>query len=96
MTRYKSALSVLLRTAAAGLLAAAVAAPASAYVVVTVDNQVYEVPTRPEIRDNMVFFVLDGRPVSLRYDFHRRRVEQQLHRDLSHAPAGTYAGHSAR
>jgi hypothetical protein len=66
MTRDKRALRILLRVATAGLLAAAVAMPASAYVVVTNDNQVYEVPTRPEIRDNMVFFVLDGRPVSMR------------------------------
>ena len=66
MTRDQRALRVLLRAAAAGLLAAAIAAPASAYVVVMSDNQVYEVPTRPEIRDEMIFFTLDGRPVSLR------------------------------
>ncbi len=66
MIRDQRALRVLLRAAGAGLLAASLAAPASAYVVVTVDNQVYEVPSRPEIRDQMVFFVLDGRPVSLR------------------------------
>ena len=69
MIRDQRALRVLMRAATALLLAAGLAAPASAYVVVTYDNKVYEVPTRPEVRDEMVFFVLDGRPVSLRvYD----------------------------
>jgi hypothetical protein len=63
--------------ATAGLLAACIAAPASAYVVVMNDNQVYEVPSRPEIRDHMVFFVLDGRPVSLRvYDINVAKTNQ--------------------
>lgn len=69
MIRDQRALRVVLRAATAALLAAGLAAPASAYVVVTRDNKVYEVPTRPEVRDQMVFFMLDGRPVSLRvYD----------------------------
>lgn len=42
------------------------AAPASAYVVVTSDNSVYDVATKPEIRGDLVIFELDGRPVSLR------------------------------
>ncbi|MEM7247112.1 MAG: hypothetical protein AAF533_17325 [Acidobacteriota bacterium] len=45
---------------------ALVATPASAYVVVTWDNQVYEVPTLPEVRGTMVYFTLDETPVSLR------------------------------
>ena len=77
MTRDHRALRVLLRAAAAGLLAASIAAPASAYVVVMNDNQVYEVPSRPEIRDQMVFFVLDGRPVSLRvYDINIAKTNE--------------------
>ena len=53
------------------LLAAALAAPrpAAAYVVVTSDNRVYDVATRPEVRNDLVLFALDGKPVSLRvYD----------------------------
>lgn len=50
--------------AAVGLLAAGTAL--AGYVVVTVDNKVYEVPTKPEVRGDLVFFSLDGVPVSLR------------------------------
>ena len=47
-------------------LTAAVVSPASAYVVVTVDNRVYDVPTKPEVRGDLVLFQLDGHLVSLR------------------------------
>src|SRR5688572_1615351 len=48
---------------------AAFAPPAAAYVVVTVDNKVFEIASKPEVRGSMVLFTLDGAPVSLRiYD----------------------------
>lgn len=52
---------------AATLLLALAPLRASAYVVVTTDNQVFEVPTRPEVHADLVTFTLDGLPVALRY-----------------------------
>ena len=58
-------------------IALGVAGPAGAYVVVTSDNQVYEVPTRPEIRGDMVYFTLDGIPVSMRvYDLNVAKTNE--------------------
>ena len=50
----------------ASIMMGLVAAPAAAYVVVTRDNRVYDVPTKPEVRGDLVVFELDGHPVSLR------------------------------
>lgn len=63
MTRFLRASTTV---ACALVIGAFIAFPASAYVVVTSDNQVFEVPTRPEMRADMVLFTLDGMPVSLR------------------------------
>lgn len=58
-----------LRLFVAGLTLAALAAPAGAYVVVTSDNRVYDVASKPEVHGDLVLFTLDGAMVSLRvYD----------------------------
>lgn len=54
------------QVALAVLVTGAIVAPASAYVVVTADNRVYDVPTKPEVRGDIVVFQLDGGLVSLR------------------------------
>jgi len=76
--RVRSLSSAPRRAMAAGLvLAAVVAAPASAYVVVTSDNRVFTVPTRPELSGDLVTFTLDGDPVSLRvYDVNLRATNE--------------------
>ena len=54
------------QVAVAILVTGAIVAPASAYVVVTADNRVYYVPTKPEVRGDIVVFRLNGGLVSLR------------------------------
>src|SRR5688500_5884919 len=53
------------RLLAVGLALGALAAPAAAYVVVTSDNRVYDVPTKPEVQGDLILFTLDGSLVSL-------------------------------
>lgn len=71
-TRWRAAL-------AAAVLGATtlVAGPASAYVVVTIDNRVYDVPTRPEVNGDLVLFTVEGIPVALRvYDVNVRKTNE--------------------
>jgi hypothetical protein len=69
LTRVLAAAAVL-----AGIL---LASTASAYVVVTSDNLVFEVPSRPEVRGEMVYFTLNGAPVSLRvYDINVQKTNE--------------------
>ena len=63
-----------------GLALAALAAPASAYVVVTSDNRVYDVATKPQLSGDLVLFMLDGHPVSLRiYDVNITKTNELNH-----------------
>jgi hypothetical protein len=66
----RTARGLILRGAAlftlAGVTLTGFAAPAAAYVVVTADNRVYDISTKPEIRGDLIIFDLDGKPVSLR------------------------------
>ena len=76
--RIRSLSTVGQRALALGLVVAALgAAPASAYVVVTADNRVYTVPTRPELSGDLVLFTMDGWPMSLRvYDVNLRATNE--------------------
>ena len=63
-----------------GLALLALAAPAGAYVVVTSDNRVYDVATKPQLSGDLVLFTLDGQPVSLRiYDVNITKTNELNH-----------------
>ena len=64
---FRSLINAGRRAASLGLVGLALAAaPASAYVVITADNRVFEVPTRPELAGDLVMFTVDSHPVTLR------------------------------
>lgn len=65
---------------AGGLLLGSVAAPAGAYVVVTSDNRVFDVASKPQVKGDLVLFMLDGHPVSLRmYDVNVAKTNEMNH-----------------
>jgi len=56
------------------------ARPADAYVIVTSDNKVYQVESKPELHGDLLLFTLAGEPVSLRvYDVNLAKTNEFNH-----------------
>lgn len=63
-----------------GITLLALCAPAGAYVIVTSDNRVYDVATKPQLSGDLILFMLDGQPVSLRvYDVNIAKTNELNH-----------------
>lgn len=68
------------RLASGGLVLLALAAPSQAYVVVTSDNRVFDVESKPQVSGDLILFTLDGYPVSLRmYDVNLSKTNEMNH-----------------
>ncbi len=72
--------SLIARLLACVLAVAIAPRAADAYVVVTSDNRVYEVDSRPELKGDLVLFQANGRTVSLRiYDVNIAKTNELNH-----------------